>query len=289
MLFKRDEYAMVSGADEASAGATIWWRLYGDLDRSELLKQLVARGFDAERCPSPVEPETALRRAVGELRGKRRLIRPIKRGVWAVLEESVDVAAEKLKHWDGPTIRLDKIGRAVLENATQDEAELVTSAYMRYLDALTTEDIASWLIGQAYRLGAVALRESGGIYYVPPSRWPEWAGLTAALEAAHPKHSCYSMPTYKLNASGARAILDSLTAEVEVEADKISRDILSGDLGVRALDTRGDKGRALLTKVEEYEGLVGERLEKLRDVVAKLQVDVAAAKLAAEAAKEDAP
>ncbi|HYM54906.1 MAG TPA: hypothetical protein VES97_06050 [Solirubrobacteraceae bacterium] len=283
------KFIMVSGADESVAGATVWWRLLGDVDRQKLLDALTARGFGPERCPDPVEPETALRRAVGELRGKRRLVRPIKRGVWAVVDESVDLSAEELKHYEGPKVRLDKIGRAELENATPDEAELVKRSYGRYLDALTTEDVASWLIHQAQRLGAVSLREHGGIYYLPPSRWPEWSGITDALQSAHPRHACYSMPTFKLSAGGARAILDSLTAEVEADVDAIQDDVLSGDLGVRALETRGEKGRLLLAKVEEYEALVGERLEKLRAAVAQVQVDVAAAKLAAEAAREDAP
>jgi hypothetical protein len=286
MMATSKPFIAVSGADESVAGATVWWRLYGDLDRAELLQQLTTHNFAPERCPDPVDPEKALRRAVGELGGRRRLIRPIKRGVWAVVEEQVDTTMETLKHWNGPTVRFDKIGRPVLENATRDEAELVTSAYARYLDALTTEDVGSWLIAQAYRLGGVALRESGGIYYIPPGRWPEWAGLVGALQAAHPQHTCYSMPTFKLNASGARAILDAIAVEVETEVAKIGDEIISGDLGVRALETRGDRSRALLTKVEEYEALVGTRLDKLREHLGKLQSDVSAARLAAEALKE---
>jgi hypothetical protein len=280
------DYVVVADGEEAGAGATIWWRLHGEADRSKLVMELQSRGID--HMPKVVEPETALRRAVGVLRGKRRLIRPLRRGSWAVVEEELDDLNDKLKHWEGPTISLDKIGRAVLKNSTPEEAQQVREAFDYYLEALETTDISGWLIAQAERLGAIGLREGGGIYYLPPQRMKEWRQLVDALTTVHPKHSIYMVPTVKLTQDGARAILDSLTFEIEAQVATLTSEVVSGDLGVRALDTRADKSKALLTKVTDYEELLGTKLEKLRDQIANLSVDVAAAKLAAEALKDEA-
>lgn len=279
------EFVIVKDQDEDRAGATVWWRLRGECKRADLVHALEAANLDHVSVPTP-GPEIAIRRAVAVLRGKRRLIRPLKRGAWAVVEEQ-QVSADVLKHWTGPTVSLDMIGRAVLKNATMEEAQQVREAYDHYQDTLTTDDISSWLISQVERLGAVGLREGGGIYYLPPSAIREWTVIVGALHDAAPKHSAYKVPTVRMTADGARAILDSLRDEAEAEVERLQSEVLSGDLGVRALEFRGEKARHLLSKVGEYESLLGTRLESVRDMVAKLEVEVVAAKVAAEAAADE--
>lgn len=281
------EFVVVAEGEEATAGATIWWRLHGECDRAKLVDELTARGI--QHMPKVVEPETAIRRAVGCLRGKRRLVRPLKkRGSWAVIEEELDDVKEKLKHWQGPTVSLDKIGRAVFSNASAEEAQQVRAAYDRYLDVLDTADVSSWLISQAERLGAIGLREGGGIYYLPPQRMGEWRLIVEALSSAHPEHHVYMVPTVRMTQEGARAILDSLTYEIEQQVAKTKDEVISGDLGVRALENRFDETNDLLRKVTMYEQLIEQPLQKLRDTIASLSADVVAAKAAAEALKDDA-
>lgn len=281
------DYVIVPDADLLKAGAQIHWRLKGETDRVKLDEELKTRGL-GNRLPAVVEPETAIRRAVGRLRGKRRLIRPLgRRGSWAVVEEELDVTNEKLKHWDGPTISLDKIGRAVFKNATADEARLVTEAYEHCLDVLDTTDVSGWLIQQADRLRAAPLRAGGGIYYLPPQVLPEWLSLTEALAAAHPGHTVYVTPTIRMTPGGARAIIDGLVEDTLAQVEKIQGEVIDGDLGVRALEHRADVSRQLLTKVSQYEELLATPLETLRSALGKLGEDVAAAKLAAEALKDE--
>jgi hypothetical protein len=279
------EFVMVSDGDD-SAGATVWWRLRGDCDRLALVVALSARGLEA-RGPVTHAPEVALRRAVGVLRGTRRLIRPLKRGSWAVVEEELKPSGEELKHWTGPTVSLDMIGRAVLKNASAEEATQVKEAYAYHLDALTTEDVSSWLITQVEHCGAVGLREGGGIYYLPPTAMSLWNALVEALGQASPKHTVYKVPTVRMTSDGARAIMDSLQAEAEAEVQRIDKDLSGGTLGVKALETRAEDAQSLLEKVEVYERLLDTRLEALRQTIADIQTDVVTAKLAAEAAAEE--
>ncbi len=280
------EFVIVEDAHEDIAGATTWWSLSGEADRTQLEVEAKVRGIG--RKPRLIEPETALGRAVATLRGKRRIIRPIRRGKWAVVEEELDITKEKLRHWEGPTVELDKVGRAVLTNATPEEAQQVRETYSRGLDILDVNDISDWLLRCVEDLGGIALRKGGGIYYVPPSGMKTWRLVIDALSVVAPACSVYCPPTVRMTKDAARALIDSLTTDIEERAESVTADVLSGDLGVRALDNRAERSRELLSKVSEYENLLGTRLERLRNVIGKLDVDVAAAKLAAEALQEDA-
>lgn len=283
----KKEFVAVQGADEALAGAQVMWTLRGELDRAALVTELTARGV--QLMPKVVEPETAIRRAVACLRGKRRLVRPLKKkGSWAVIEEELDDFHEKLKHWQGPTISLDKIGRAVFTNASAEEAQLVRKAYDHYLDVLDTTDVSSWLIALADRCSAISLRGGGGIYYIPPHRWGDWSNAVEALTTVHPKHDVFSIPTIRMTPQGARAIVDSLTNEILQQVEKTSNEIISGELGVKALENRYEESFDLLRKVTEYEKLLEAPLQSLRDTIADLGSKAAAAKLAAEALKDEA-
>lgn len=285
--FKNPDLIMVTEADEDHAGATIWWRLEGDVDRRQLHQALRDLGY-ADRIPPTREPEVALRRAAANLRSKRRLLRPVRKGVWAIVEEQVLADKDSLKHWEGPTVSLDKIGRPSLRNATAEEARIVTDAYQYHLGALTTEDVSSWLIEQAERLGAVALRRGGGIYYMPPSGLTAWGRIISALTSVQMGHSVYKVPTVKMTADGARAILDSLEEELHSTVDHVGSELITGELGTRALETREAKSRDLLLKVRQFESLLGSKLDGLIGLVEKLQTDIVAAKLAAEADEDGA-
>ncbi len=298
----QNELLIVKDGDDA-AGATVWWRLRGEVDRERLRHSLDEhRAHYSLALPSAVEPETALRRAVGVLRGKRRLVRPLRRGVWAIVDEEVDASRDELKHWSGPTIHLDMIGRVVVKapaagspaDAAINQATCATlqedlrKGYDHFMGALTTEDISTWLIANVERLGAVGLRDGGGIYYVPPHGMGALRALTGALAEAAEGHAVYVVPTVRMTRDGARAILDSLTAELDLEMTRVREDVISGDLGVRALENRAEKTRSLLAKLDQYEDLLDRPLASARNMVLNLAADLAAAKLAAEAAAEDA-
>lgn len=275
----------ISEADD-SAGATIWWRLRGDVDRQQLSVELDKRWLKNQR-PDPHSPEVAIRRAASVLTGKRRFLRSIKKGLWALVEEAVEVSGDALKHWQGPTVTINKIGQPVVKNATQEEVDDVVKSYEYHLDALTTEDVSSWLIGQAERLGAVALRTGGGIYYLPPKAMKEWADVVASVHAASEgRHTVYKVPSVRMTTDGARAILDSLKEELEKKIGAIKGDLDGGQFGVVGLENRADTARDMLAKVGEYEALLGSPLEDLREALAELQAQVAASILAAESSEE---
>lgn len=283
------DYMIVNEASDDLAGATVCWSLTGDVNRTAFAEQLLAVSLE-KHTPEPHSPEVALRRAATVLRSKRRLIRPLKKGAWAVVDEQVQTSGGELgvtlKHWTGPTITLDKIGRPKLTNATAEEAKLVKDAYEYQLDALTTEDLSQWLIAQVERLGGVAMRRSGGFYYLPPRSMPEWRRIMSAVTGAHEGHAMYKVPTVRMTKDGARLILDSVKAEIEAEILSIGQEVISGELGVLALETRANRTDRLIAKATEYEVLLGSQLTHTQQALDKLRADVVAAKLAAEADEE---
>jgi len=280
------EFVVATEADTDAAGASTFWSLGGEADRTQLIAAAMVNGIT--NMPRLIEPETAIGRAVECLRGKRRIVRSIRKGKYAVVEEELDLSRDKLKHWEGPTIELDKIGRPTFDGATDDEVQLVLEGYAKALEALDTNDISHWLLTGLERLNAVVLRRSGGFYYVPPANMPEWRKYAEVLKEVAPLCTVYFLPTVRMTADGARAILDGLTAEVVEAADAITDELVTGELGLRKLGNRAESSAQLLRKVTQYEFILGERMEKLRNVIGRLDLDVAAATLAAEAMADEA-
>jgi hypothetical protein len=132
----------------------------------------------------------------------------------------------------------------------------------------------------AYKLGAVSLRESGGVYFIPRTNTSIWMKVAAALDAVG--SSVFTIPAMK-TAEAVAAITDAITAEaaalsksIEDEMEKTGEDAL----GSRALKTRVNTLEEMIAKVGTYEELIGRQLE-IRERVQRLSANVSAAALTA--------
>jgi len=72
---------------------------------------------------------------------------------------------------------------------------------------------------------------------------------------------------HRLDAESVRAVRDAVVAEVQNEAKRIQEDVLQGDLGGRALETRKKLAQALRDKVLLYEDVLNVGLVDLHRVV----------------------
>ncbi len=279
-----DELVAVTDAGLDAAGATVWWRLQGEVAHSHLVGALRAAGVTG-RDPAPCAPDTALRRAIGHLSGKRRLVRPLRRGSWAIVTEREN--RDELDHNTDYTVRLNQIGRiSITGAASNDEIDVITGHFNHYMDTLITNDVSAWLIEQAEAVNAVALRENGGIYFVPSgSSLRRWTQVTEAL-TQFSCHLVYRLPTLKTK-DAVRAVVDSLTTEVDAQVSKATGEVISGDLGIRALNTKASFARTLGSKIKQYEDMLGIELGKLAASVDRLDQQIVAATLAAEQVAEE--
>ncbi len=271
-----------------TAGAISYWRLSGAVQPSRLRAQWVSRGLDEKLLPSLPAPEVALRRAVIELAGKRRLVRPLKnRAQWVVLDESVTPDGQNVDHVKVCTVKYEK--GAVINSGDADPAvssaaqALVLANYQRTQNELAPEDISHWLITLAEKQNAISLRETGGVYFVPQPGVAFWQNAVAAIEAAS-EHKVFQIPAVK-DSDAVAAILDAINEEARRAIEAIERELdQEGDdaLGARALETRAGTADKILAKVASYETLLDTRMGTLRDRIDGLKANLAAASLKSE-------
>lgn len=275
-----------------TAGAISYWRLSGPVSLEALTAAWEAQGLPVTLLPEQPEPEVALRRAVGELQGKRRLVRPLeRRGAWVIKDETV-VAGDtvytlvaRVRVLPANTIGgsrftveqgdVDAIAFAAVEAQIRDN-------YRQARVQLAPEDIGSWLVKLVKAQKATSLRESGGVYFIPRPSMDFWRKATNAVEIAS-GHRVFKIPALK-NTEAVEAILDSLTEEARREAEAMETELLAtGDdaLGKRALTTRSRTCEELLGKVASYESLLGVQMDTIRMRIEALKSNVAAAALLA--------
>lgn len=153
-------------------------------------------------------------------------------------------------------------------NWTGEDSDRVYAQFAAYSGQVPAGRLASALVRMLSSFGAVRLRPTGGIYYLPGAKLARWQEAVAVVEGAG-KNAVYLMQQ-SLTPETVRAVRDALTAEIEAAAARIEEEILSGDLGERALATRVSEAAALRVKAEAYESILGVGLDHLKGLADKV-------------------
>jgi hypothetical protein len=105
----------------------------------------------------------------------------------------------------------------------------------------------------------------------------KWEKAAAAVEkAAMTGSNSIYLLRVKKDADGARAIIAALTSEVYSEISTMRQEIEAKGLSGSALTRRQSKARRVLSKVENYEELLGSEMDLLRAACAEVEPDAAA-------------
>ena len=273
----------------AEAGCISYWRLSGGVNLGELREAWLRAGLDEKLLPAAPSRETALRRSVSDLGAKRRLIRPLaRRGAWAVVNEAVDRHTETLS-WDvscevrlTPSAVKDGLPTVSIAPSYHELGDQIRSGYTKHLGELAQEDISGWLVKLACGEKAVALRDTGGVYFIPRPSVPFWRRAVEIIRAVS-QHKVFQLPALK-NSEAIDAIVDAVTEEGRREAEAIEADLAQeGDaaLGARALVTRGTHCEEVISKIASYESLLGVKMDAVRARIERLRANLAAAALIA--------
>ena len=282
-----------------TAGAITYWRLSGEVSLSKLGLAWTRAGLDGKFLPETPSDEVALRRALGAIQSKRRLVRPLaRRGVWAIVDEWVDNQTQDLDHRTLVRVKITKSagGHETIEvekvnadwatyNALHDA---IHAEFQRHKGVLAHQDISSWLVKLADKANAVSLRDMGGVYFVPRNKVGFWTTIADVLAQVDQK--VFRIPAMS-NSEAVEAILDAITAEAQREAEALEADLLKdGDdaLGARALRGRANRCDAVKAKVESYERFLNVKLDDIRAKLDGLRANLSAAALAATATESDA-
>lgn len=268
---------------DGATGVQVMWRLNGEVKCEALVRAAEAAGLDTSILPSEPTPHVRTKRALKHAaRGQDKMVLPHPKGGFAIVRKgetaSRDLDLKQGLHvwWDGNRTE----GKLCVSDEAHADVDTVRAAFKRYADVFVSEDFAVWLPRLLNALGAVALRESGGVYFVPAHKVAEWRAWAEVIRLVS-GHTLYDdiklLPT-----KGAIAlVLDSIVAEADKNLKawgKKTKSITSK----RGFRSKEKEYTALAEKLASYEQLLGVRLDALKQRASAAKADVAEALLKLE-------
>lgn len=235
-------------------GTLVWWHVGQTAITFDALRARAAEhALDAWLLPAAVKPIAAFRRAWRAASRKtetglmlREICETDEAIVVGVVRERADVEHLELEYEVVGKLRFDKQAEAVVVLDRSPIADEVAALFEHHKQ-LTADDLRAMLVTFVKSAG-VSIRDSGGVYFVPPAYQPTIDALTRVVESTG-KSRVFSL-----------AIADSGTAQATL-AD-LARDTL--DAEVRAIqdelasfEARGREVRdaTLVRRLEQYEAL----------------------------------
>ncbi len=250
-------------------GAVVFWSLGEFSDREQLRQGFASLGKEG-LTPEVRTQAACLRDSLADLFQERNglLIRPLaKKNGFAVIAEERGEDTNALTHVI--TAKIEGDNQISLSPFHQDQAEQLKESYDRYMGMVRPAGLASSLVKALGTLGGQRLRPGGSVYWLPGDRLGEWASICAIVEASAcngTKSAIYRIE-HDFDSESVRAVRDAVIEEVQAASARLKKEILSGDLGERALETRQCQAEELRRKVELYETLLGEGLESCKAVI----------------------
>ena len=282
-------------------GAVVFWRLAKSTNREEVKAGL--RNLALEQyTPEPRSPLACLRAVLPDVypaeKQTRQTVRPIKangsaKGFAVVKERPEEARAGDAWGEVVATATLDDKQSLRLDPDNEYRRERVRTGMQSAAEGLTSASVGSALVKLVEEhCDGVALRPSGGVYWVREDRLDEWTRIADVFERASAQGDSEGKPArpnaiYVLKVLAdeqmVRAVGDALTTEVAVELAQIEEDVADGDLKEQACLSRLKRVGALESKVKRYETAFASPLDTLRDAVQRASVAVAQATLQASA------
>ena len=266
------------------AGCITWWSLGAETDPDGLLHRFDKLGLP-KYAPEQRTWLMSLKAALtDQFPGK--MIRPLKRrekNGYSVVEEIKGERENNFPALGSATITDE--GEVIVRSGDFDRQALQDKAnhYRRVLPASSVSAVMIEIINSV--LGGIAMREGGGIYFVPENMTGKWMNIAKAVEesACNGVSNSVTICPMETNAMTLRDIRDAIVREVETEAAAIRKELADNDLGDRAIQNRVDRSGNLFNRMKQYEGLLGETLAACRDALRPTLQALQAAKAEREA------
>lgn len=272
------------GLDTDAVGATVYWEMRGYVNMTDLRGAWADEGLNPDLLPNDTTPSAALSAAAAEEKERRLLVRPLgdNKGWALVTERPVE---STLKHTVVMTIKVNPATEELSfePDPGADFRNRFGAAYRHHRTHLVAREVGSLMADQAKRLGAVALRECGGFYFVPRVILPEYRRIVKAVKSVS-SHHFFAIPAMRGN-EAVDAVLHAMKNEAAKVLDEVEKEVNDG-LGARALRTRSARCEALVEKLAKYEALLGGGLADIAAKAEELKAQVVVATLAAEAAEQ---
>jgi hypothetical protein len=244
-------------------GGVVVWSLADWTDRLRLTAAFRSLGLGSF-VPEPRPPSAALKDALENvLGGPRVLVRPLAtRDGFAVVTEDRGLAQNQ--YATALTAKVTGEPPGLSFDPWDSRAVGVEDAFRAQLGRVSGNQLSAALVKVIDFLGGTRLRPSGAVYWLPGHRLAPWTDVAHAVEqSAEGRPSAVYVLRHRLDADAVRAVRDAVVAEVQAEAIRIREEVLAGDLGGRALETRKRHAADLRDKVLLYEDLLDVGLKGL--------------------------
>jgi hypothetical protein len=262
-----------------AVGYTVFWSLTGEVPVASLATSWDAAGLNPDLLPAAPSFAASFSRACNAEKSDTRLVRPVKGG-FAFVRETPDNKG-KVSHdveayvYHDATHNVFKSEAGTLTQAETDALQRkVEAAVAHHRAHYAINDLSLWVTTRVKAQRAVALRPTGGFYFVPPSGTATIDAMKAAL--APVGVTIFVMASVH-NDTAAEAIVAALASEVETMASKVTGEIDAEEVGSRALKSREDAARELASKVEHYESVIGQSLATIQSKLGGLQHSIVVA------------
>lgn len=279
----RAAYVAVQDGGE-TLGGIVWWSLGGNVSLPGLVAALAQVGSSAKPPEEPSAIAAVHRAAETVARQVKGRALQLSRGHWAVVDRAADEETEgqarKVSFDLLATVAVERPAADAPYTLVVDEGPLAADLCATYAMALTVlapADMGDWLCDKLTALGAVPLRDRGGVYFVPADCTPKFRKVAAALKLCS-KHAVHVVPAMKAT-DAVEAILSAVEADTRASCDEIAAEMASGKLGKRALEAREEKTVALAARAARYEQILGVSLAGLKASIDEATQAVAVATL----------
>jgi hypothetical protein len=269
---------VVTSQNTESCGAIVMWTLTGEVRVAPLNSALVAAGAADEELLVAASPAAALARAAKaqatrNIGGVRRLVRPIRDGLLAVVEERVTSGetahSEDLELKTVAIAGVDADGLLDQLRGDPGVCAAIEAQYNAERDSISHTELSGWITQLVERSGGVPLRGRGGVYFVPRTQISHFESLAKALESVS-ESRVYAIQALQSD-EAVEAILDSVARDTEAELAGVADDLEAGTMTPLKAKRRETVIARLEARLSEYEALLGRRHAGCRDHLETLQ------------------
>lgn len=155
-------------------------------------------------------------------------------------------------------------GQVIISYGYANQAK-IQAAYEVYRATLGGTAIGGALVEIVKAMQGVSLKDSGGVYWLPPDKCERWEEIIRAFESAG-DNKVYIMRTV-MDLQTVRAVSDNIADEVLKANKDLQDEICSGKLGEQAVLNRLEKARALHQRVRSYEEILGKTMVSLHEAI----------------------
>lgn len=247
-------------------GMITFWSAASFYSRSQLKTSLAALGLEPF-APHQSTYDANLRYSLARVFNTGEDLIRSNKGGFCVLrevrgerEQSNDYVSRYTFWLDGP-----EHNKLMMRPVDQGVGEQVARVFNEFCGLVTHHAVTKMLTALLARLGGVPLRPTGAVYWLPAQAESDWQAISQAVEsaAAH-GHMAVYLIRHQFDQDSVRAVRDALISEAEAEAERIEREVMSEELGARALETRKASANQVIDKLTDYERLLDTTLQGVK-------------------------